>query len=258
MRVIRKEQLEAFRAAAEKAFKEEMLIHLREFSPALIRATGEEQMRRAIELGMQRAYGYGFRNRGPVRLYLEMILLFGTFFDTDPQYPWAGELLRDDSGGDQMLRAERLFQKTIEYRRSVAGKEDTYTLAALRDIAQMAEMELPPFNGDMIQVMQQCIERVYPAKAEFVGADGLEKLILEARDAAAQYDFSSERGQALMVVLMLAFGHGCAEDPLYPWIGRTLLDPNIIGPGARAKRLERKALAWLQHVLAHFEGTPQL
>jgi len=52
---------------------------------------------------------------------------------------------------------------------------------------------------------------------------------------------------------MLAFGHGCGADPLYPWINKTLRDEAITEQEARAKRLEKKALTWLEHVLDYFE-----
>lgn len=52
---------------------------------------------------------------------------------------------------------------------------------------------------------------------------------------------------------MFAFGHGCFDDPLYPWIARTLEDDAITDSAARAKRLETKALTWLDHVLGYFD-----
>ena len=54
----------------------------------------------------------------------------------------------------------------------------------------------------------------------------------------------------MVVVLMFAFGHGCTDDPLYPWISRTLKNERIVDPAARAGRLEKKAVTWLEHVLA--------
>ena len=62
------------------------------------------------------------------------------------------------------------------------------------------------------------------------------------------------RGEALVVVLMFAFGHGCTDDPLYPWISRTLKDERIVGPAARVERLEKKSITWLEHVLARPRG----
>ena len=74
-------------------------------------------------------------------------------------------------------------------------------------------------------------------------------LIREGAAEARKHGFPV-RGEALMVTLMFAFGHGCMGDPLYPWIGRTLKDEKIVDPAARAERLEKKALTWLDHVLA--------
>ena len=96
------------------------------------------------------------------------------------------------------------------------------------------------------------ITRVYPQKAAYVGGEELEALIREGIEGARSYRFSTDRGVALVIVLMLAFGHGCGTDPLYPWIARTLHNEAIADPEARAKRLEKKALTWLEHVLANF------
>ena len=54
-------------------------------------------------------------------------------------------------------------------------------------------------------------------------------------------------------MLMLAFGHGCADDSLYPWIARTLQDEAIADPTARARRLETQALIWLEQELAYYD-----
>ena len=90
----------------------------------------------------------------------------------------------------------------------------------------------------------------FPQKASYVGQGGLVKLIQEARTEARKYNFSSIRADALLVILKFAFGHGCTNDPLYPWMSQTLQDKKIVDPAARAKRLESKALTWLDHVLA--------
>lgn len=253
MLVIRREQMDVFRAVALRAFEDEMVEHLAGFSPPLFKAAGEEQMRKAIRLGMERAAGYGFDLRGPVRLYLELMLLFGSRFDTDPQYPWATETLTNRDSGPQMQRAERLYERTMDYRRQVAGPTDAYTLKALRNIRAFASQALSFPIEDLVPAMLREIAIVYPEKAAYIGSESLSALIRKGSDGARIQRFSTTRGMALVIVLMLAFGHGCGADPLYPWIARTLNDKTIADPDERAKRLEKKALTWLDHVLAYFE-----
>jgi hypothetical protein len=114
--IIRKEQVEALTQIPLQAFEDEMVGHLAAFSPPLFRAVKEPQLREAIRFGTARAAAYGITFRGPVRLYLELMLLFGSHFDTDPQYPWAAEILQDQPSTPQMQRAERLYERTLDYR----------------------------------------------------------------------------------------------------------------------------------------------
>lgn len=251
--IIRREQIEALRAAVRRGFENEMVAHLAQFSPPLFKAVGENQMREAIRLGMARAAGYGFENQGPVRLYLEMMLLFGSDFDTDPQYTWSAEILTNRDVGSQMERADFLYQRTLHYRENVGGPEDEYTLQALGKIRVWAQQPLPLTEKNLVPDILREINRIYPQEADYTGEDALEELIHEAGREALKYRFSTVRGITLMVVLMLAFGHGCTHDPLYPWIAGTLNDEAITDPAARAKRLETKALTWLDHALAYFD-----
>ena len=253
--IVRNQQVQSLNEAARQGFEDEMTVHLARFSPPLYQTVGEDQMRKAIHLGISKSAEYGFDNRGPVRLYLEMMLLFGSHFDTDPQYTWSAEILQNRGVGSQMERADFLYRRTLHYREKVAGPADEYTLQALRRIRAWAEQPLPFTGDDLVPAMLREFQRIYPEKAGYTGEEALGELIREGRTTAAIYRFSTVRAIALLVVLMLAFGHGCSADPLYPWIQRTLEDEAIQNPDARARRLERKALTWLDRVLAYFAGS---
>lgn len=252
MLVIQRSQMEAFKEAARSTFENEMVAHLAEFSPPLFKAIREEQMRKAVHFGIGQAESYGFTCRGPVRLYLELMLLFGSYFDTDPQYPWAAEIIKN-SDMDQMQRAERLYEKTMDYRNKVAGPDDVYTVRALRNISILARQPLTISSEAFVPDLLGEIKHIYPQKAAYVGDPQLEALIHKGIGGARRQRFTTGREFTLVVVLMLAFGHGCGADPLYPWIARTLRDERLTDPEARAKRLEAKALTWLEHVLVYFE-----
>jgi hypothetical protein len=250
--IIRNEQMKELSEAVSRAFEKEMVLHLAEFSPPLFKAVKEEQLRLAIRFGIGRASEYGITFRGPLRLYLELMLLFGSHFDTDPQYPWTAEILNGQESIPQMQRAERIYEKTCDYRTNVAGPQDIYTLEALRSISMLARLPLAVTEADFVPHMLEEIARVYPQKAAYVGSDGLKALIDRGIVAARRYGFSTIRARALSVVLMFAFGHGCFDDPLYPWIAKTVANGAIADPDERAKRLEKKAVTWLDQVLAYF------
>lgn len=253
MLTIRQDQMQVFRDAAQLAFEDSMVEHLAAFSPPLFAAIGAERMRKVVRFGVTRSLRYELTLRGPVRQYLELMLLFGSHFDTDPQYAWAGEVLREVKSGPQMARAERLFEKTMEYRREVAGAADVHTLAALHRVAELStrQYQFAPLQTEAAILAE--IARIYPQKLDWSGEAPLRALIAGAIRIARQNGLERPRDSMLMSVLMLAFGHGCCDDMLYQWIGRTLNDPAINGPEARSRRLEKKALTWLRHVLRYFD-----
>jgi hypothetical protein len=243
--VIRSEQLRVFEQNATRQFEDEMMAHSHGFAPLLCEIIGDEQLRVAIRSAITRATTYGFTNRGPVRLFVELTFLWGSAFDTDPQYRAIQSELLDSK--DQMQRAERIYEGFLEYLEKASGPGAANVHRALRNLLAFARASLTfseAFAGDMVREMR----RLFPEKADYVGESGLRAIIEEAVDEACQYRFEADRHRALIVVLKFAFGHGATNDPLYPWIERTLKDERL-EPEGRATRLEKKALTWLEHVV---------
>ena len=255
MLVIRAEQMERFKKTALSSFEDEMVAHLAEFSPPLYKAVGEEQMRKVVQLGRSQAAQYGFTYRGPVRLYLELMLLFGSHFDTDPQYPWAAEILINQESGTQMQRAERLYEKTMDYRKNVAGPGDAYTLDALKKIAVFAKHPLTITADDFIPAMQREIAQIYPQKAAYVGSAGLEALIRKGMGGALRQQFTTVHGMTLVTLLMFLLGHGCGADPIYSWIRKILNNTVTSTPELKAQALKTEIIVWIEFIISTNEGT---
>ena len=249
--VIRPEQMRAFEQAARRRFEEEMVVHSKSFAPPLCKVIGDEQLRVALRAAIARAEHYGFTNRGPIRLFIDMMFLCGSGLDTDPQYPALGEVLR--ASGDQMLRAQQIHEGHNDYLKRVSGPGAVNVHKALRDLLTFARTPLTIAPNNLIQGMLREMTRIFPQKTAYVGEAGLRVLIDEGIAEAQRYRFEAARPGALLVVLKFAFGHGCTDDPLYPWIAQTLKDERTVSPAARAERLEEKALTWLQHVVARNE-----
>ncbi len=245
---IRSAQMKVLEGEALKRFENEMVLYSKEFTPRLCEVLGDDQLREAIRQAMSRADSYGFTNRGPLRLYIEIMFLCGSNFDTDPQYPEVAEIL--NSSDDQMQRAEKIYQGVLGYQEKVLGKNNINVREALEALSAYARMPVM-MNANNFEVeMFQELKLVFSQKVAYVGQKGVNELIHEGRVEAQKYGFSSVRGEAMMVILMFALGHGCINDPLYPWVSRTLKDERIKDSAARAKRLEKKAVTWLNHVLA--------
>ncbi|MFN0105868.1 MAG: hypothetical protein ACKV2U_27750, partial [Bryobacteraceae bacterium] len=242
MTVIRTQQMKLFEQAALRQFEEEMMAHGKSLSPRLCEVIGDEQLLVALRAAMTKADSYGFTNRGPIRLYIEMMFFCGSAFDTDPQYSAVGQVLR--ASGDQMQRAEQIHEGYLDYLEKVSGPGAVNVHKALKDLLDLVRMPVA-HSGDFETSMLYEVNRIFPLKAAYVGEAALRALIEEGIAEARQYRFDTGRQTALLVVLKFAFGHGCTDDPLYPWISRTLRDERTIDPAGRAARLENKAITWL-------------
>lgn len=245
---IREQQMQVFEAAALRNFEDEMVVHSQEFSPRLCQVLGEDQLRIALRQAMARATAYDFTKRGPMRLYIELIFLRGSDFDSDPRYSDIGKILKTND--EQMQRAEQIHQAMLDYHETVPGPGNINVHNALETLSGIAQrpVSFSPYNFE--QDMLKELTNAFPQQADYVGSKKLLALIREGRSKAKTYNFTSIRAEAMLVILMFAFGHGCTNDPLYPWIANTLTDIKITDSAARAKRLEKKARTWLDHVIA--------
>ena len=253
---VRAEQMQVFEAHALRAFEDEMVAHSKEFAPHLSAVLGDEQLRVAVQTAISKAGEYGFTLRGPIRLFVELTFLFGSGFHDDPQYPVIGEVLRSEA--PEMTKANRLHEWHNEYLEKVAGPENVNVRRALEFVDNFARTTPAALERNLDDEILRGIVRAFPERAVSIGENALRALVAEGKEEAARHGFTTARSNALLIILKASFGHRCTNDPIYPWIRKTLDDPQIAGPDARADRLERKAVTWLGHVLARPQpGLPE-
>jgi|SRR4030042_868798 len=97
MLIIRQEQMEKFSQVMIKHFEDLMVDHLKDFSPEKIQTLGEAAVREVIHYGIVRAKSNDFVTEVHISKYIELMVLLGQDFDKDPDIPWAGEILRNQT-----------------------------------------------------------------------------------------------------------------------------------------------------------------
>jgi hypothetical protein len=94
MLIIRKEQMEVFRRYVLQQFEDRMVTHLRTACHERLNDMPEAELRTMIQYGIAKADGYGVKAEDDVQRYLELMVVYGSDFDTNPQTSWAGDILR--------------------------------------------------------------------------------------------------------------------------------------------------------------------
>ncbi len=252
MLTIRREQMEALEDAQRHQFALEIVEHLRSYSPTHAARIGDPALYQVARSGLARAEQYGFTLRGPVRLFIELMVLLGSYFDTDPQYPWAGKILNDRSTSDEMTRANLLQEQAVKFYDTVLGPDYQYEHAAIRclraeDFEGFPELDAMPFRSELLRRLGT----IYPEKANYVGPASLAILLDNATQLANYYSMETPAGVALVTALGFALGYRCDIDPQFPWIAHDLALRAVEHPIQLMARVRGDFLAFLRYGSTH-------
>jgi hypothetical protein len=112
MLLIRQEQLESFRSQIINKFASEMSFRLFLLFPTQTASMEQPELEKQIKYCISKAVSYGITLEGDAQRYLEHAVLHGWDFDSRPETPWVGEILRDPhlDGEAKMDRIELIAQ----------------------------------------------------------------------------------------------------------------------------------------------------
>jgi hypothetical protein len=234
-------------------FEDDMIPHLREFSPNHWQSLDEQGLRDVVRLGMQRAGNYGVTNPGHLRLYVAIMLMYGSFFDNDPLMPWSEEVLRDSTIDNTQGRIDRLHQKMRWYYYEISGPHRLHDRQALRKceraLVQGYSINDPSFESKLVAAFFD----IHARRAAYLGEERLRALVREAVAAAQRLEVATVDGVSMVAFLMFVKGHWFAQDPLVPW-ARAALVSEVAGEwDSRAKKLERAFYAYRERLCAPTE-----
>jgi hypothetical protein len=108
-------------------------------------------------------------------------------------------------------------------------------------------------DGGIKQAAVTMLQRLYPEKGSHLGEDTLRLVVRRGFDVADRYGIGSNKGCFLVSGLLYCFGHGIANDALYPWVADSLCCPAPHGVDDKVQRLYQKASVYLERMLRHLE-----
>ncbi len=255
MLVIRPEQLVALASAQDESFVAELANHVQVFAPAHATSLGREKLLEVIRWGVQKARGYGFELRASLRLYVELMFMFGSHFDTDLQVASVTKVLYEPVDGAEMARADRLHELATAYAQAVSGPGHEYERMAMQRLErarfeQVLDLSERPPSG-----IASALRAYYPEKYDFVGHGTVEMLAANACVLANQQPDAWQAAAPLFAGLMFTFGCGCTVDPQYPWISLALSSgPAALGGRTTVERLFDKFKTYVKRARANIEG----
>ncbi len=244
-------QFAAFCDPVRSAFALEMVEHLHRIAAGLCAAIGPAAVRALVDDGMTRARDHGLSLRGPTRLFLELTLVLGHEFATDPLLAWAGDSLCDADAEPEMVRATRLYTRAGRYLEAVQGPGRRGLRAALVRAREACALPVPGPE----QLLARLTE-VWPEKCAHVGEHALRSLTVRAAAQAERLGLDTREGHALTCACMFGLGHGFASDPQHLWIAQSLQAARGLPADARAAQLLADSVLHLERAQGRHERSP--
>lgn len=245
---IQPKQLNAFQAAAMRDFEDRMLEHLKAFSPRHSRVLSPEQLRQVIQGALARARAHGFTSERSVRYWVELSLMLGSAFATDPLLPWVQPTLQRASSATQAQRIDALRKRGWQHVGDSYPDLADLVSGGPRKVLELlgaevgADVEALPSESAILAELRVLL----PRRLEIAGDDRARAAIGNAIACAERSRMGTQRGARMFVAMAFTLGTGFAADPLLPWLPPLITDPSPTAPLERVERLVTEAITSLR------------
>lgn len=115
MLIVRRAQIEPFKAHLREPFVLRAVAHVRAFFPAECAALSDEALVDVVREGIVRAEHYGFACERDATRFLNLMFTFGRLFDRDPTLGWATCLLARAGRANPASLMNRLYVEGLRH-----------------------------------------------------------------------------------------------------------------------------------------------
>jgi hypothetical protein len=252
MLVIRREQLSALGREPRLQFEGELVQHGFQFYPDECNLIGRAEVLKLAQSAIEISTQQGFPLEREIAYFFSLMFMLGIDFYRDPQLPWNWE------SGDTTL-AERVgsmhafFGAAMKYIDLIAGPSNERLIRAMIRVKNYDLRTAPARGGEFEDNLCGVFEKFFPEKYAYQGEAVTRALIRAGIKEARQYGIEDNQGILSYTGLMFMVGSGMHQDPLYPWISRTLNDPKLSAGTIRGGRLFQAAG---EHIAQSLETRP--
>lgn len=234
-------------AVGEAAFKKSLPDHVREYFPTVADVCGPAGIERIVDAAMNAAHERGFVGRASARSYLDMALLLGADFATDPLLgfaaphldwararealrvargddpAWPRGVVADDDEPDPIDMLEGLYNDAWKWLDMVAGDNFVHLYKALVRLRRMLDAP-PAIAPDDAAALAALCETVYPEKAEGASPAAMTAFFAETGRRARLDGVGAGAGVAVYAAHCFIGGVGAFRDPAFAIGERRLID----------------------------------
>lgn len=214
---ITNDQLKKLDDQAFELYISELIEHCELCYPKLVDYITPTELRVILANEVKKIKQQGVNQRASVRFQIDLKIIFGAGFKTDPQYEWIRKWLEQNAHYSQLEQADFLFYDCVDYLQTVYGENN---INKYRTESQLEHFDLKSytltkenFDRDILAILKD----LYPKKAELAGDNALKNLITQSKlTASTQFSCKYIDQYAYFIIMSYLYGHQFYNDPFLP------------------------------------------
>ncbi|MBD8451540.1 hypothetical protein [Serratia rubidaea] len=188
----------------------ELYEHCRIIFPNLIPLFDKETLNKHFENIIMSAKKFGYTQRGTVRFYVDMTIMFGSGFEYDPLYYWLKNNIEHEL--PQLEKSMAIYLLVEQYGSSAHGMGCVYLKESQANFKNLDVNGLPSRLIDGDGSLHKLLNDLYPQRYSFVGANAVDELIMLSDVHSELYNLNDEVCKTYFIVIMFLFGVGFDKD----------------------------------------------
>ncbi|WP_323860689.1 hypothetical protein [Xenorhabdus szentirmaii] len=216
------EQCNKLKSHAFNAYLDELAVHCNEYFPYLEIKLGKEGLRTALTDAVEKAKNDGFDQRGAVQLYIDMLILFGSEFLTDPQYFWIKEILDNHPHLGQLEKTTLLYHEVTRYLNEIHGEQDKNLKISIIKFQNINIEHLNVQWNTYESNVSALLNSLFPQKYQYIKQDNIKKLIQFGIEKSNQYGIGDANHTAFLTMIMFLLGHEFDQDIFLPHLNKRI------------------------------------
>lgn len=213
--IIRAEQLGVLKKQTHRAFVDETINMLRQYTPRHFQVLEEAQIRDAVLQSWDHAASYGITSEQGVQLFVYLSFQLGSQFYADPQLNWVHRFQPESGNGEEWIR--HVYDEAVQFLDRTAGSSGEILKEVLFRIRDGLNFERLAGIPASEAALADWLEVLYPSKAVLLGNGGVRQVAKAGIVKAEAYGLSWPRGTAVYTALQFLLGSAFEADPLASW-----------------------------------------
>ncbi|WP_323852449.1 hypothetical protein [Xenorhabdus szentirmaii] len=243
---LNEDQWNKLKKHAFNAYIDELVLHCNESYPYLEIKLGKEGLIKSLEDAVEKAKNDGFDQRGAVQLYIDMLILFGEEFQTDPQYSWIKETLDNHAHLGQLEKTTLLYHEVTRYLNEVHGEQDENLKASILKFQNINIGHLNVQWNTYKSNVDVLLNSLFPKKYQHIKQDNIKKVIQFGIEKSSQYGIGDANHAAFLTLIMFLLGHKFDQDIFLPHLNTRLFRQYYTDIDSLIIEMEKQAKDYLK------------